>query len=132
MRIQLIEDNEDLQDIYVQLFESANHEVRTSSDGLKGITEMVDFQPDIVLLDIMMPEMDGYEFLHALRQNTSMHPFVIVLSNLSQKSDVKRALEAGAHTYLKKSDLIGNDLVKEVEKRYMEYLEIEHQKQNTQ
>ncbi len=123
MKIQLIEDNEDLREIYTQLFESAGHTVKSNNNGLNGITEMVEDQPDVVLLDIMMPEMDGYEFLHALKNNTSMEPMVIACSNLSQQSDIDRALQSGADVFLKKSDYMGDALVQEVEKRYMEFLE---------
>ena len=123
MKIQLIEDNEDLREIYTQLFESAGHTVKSNNNGPNGITEMVEDQPDVVLLDIMMPEMDGYEFLHALKNNTSMEPMVIACSNLSQQSDIDRALQSGADAYLKKSDFMGDSLVQEVEKRYMEFLE---------
>ena len=123
MKIQLIEDNEDLREIYTQLFESAGHTVKSNDNGLNGITGMVEDQPDVVLLDIMMPEMDGYEFLHALKNNTSMEPMVIACSNLSQQSDIDRALQSGADVFLKKSDFMGDALVQEVEKRYMEFLE---------
>lgn len=123
MKILLIEDNEDLRDIYTQLFESAGHIVTSNNNGLTGITEMVEDQPDVVLLDIMMPEMDGYDFLQALKNNTSMEPMVLACSNLSQQSDIDRAMQAGADGYLKKSDFMGDALVREVEKRYTDFLE---------
>lgn len=126
MKIQLIEDNEDLRDIYTQLFTSAGHVVASNSNGLNGITEMVEYQPDVVLLDIMMPEMDGYEFLRALKNNTSMQPMVVACSNLSQQSDIDRAMEAGADSYIKKSDFVGDALVHEIENRYTQFLEQKH------
>ena len=82
---------------------------------------MVEFQPDVVILDLMMPEMDGYEFLTALHNNTSMNPFVVVCSNLSQKADIDRALASGANTYLRKSDYVGADLVNAVQEAYATY-----------
>jgi DNA-binding response OmpR family regulator len=121
MKIHIIEDNADLQTIYKQLFTDAGHEAVTSGNGLTGITEVVDFQPDIVLLDIMMPEMDGYEFLRVLRENTSMHPMIIVCSNLSSQDDIDQAIHAGADAYLKKSDFIGAQLVAAVEQAYLKY-----------
>lgn len=123
MKIQLIEDNEDLRDIYTQLFESAGHTVASNDNGLNGITSMVEYQPDVVLLDIMMPELDGYEFLSAVRNNTSMDPMIIACSNLSQQPDIDRAIQAGADAYLKKSDFMGERLVFEVERQYTDYLE---------
>lgn len=123
MKIQLIEDNEDLRTIYTQLFQSAGHTVESSNDGLSGITRMVEYQPDVVLLDIMMPEMNGYDFLIALRDNTSMEPMVIALSNLGQQEDIDQALHSGADAYLKKSDFLGGALVHKVQTLYTKYLE---------
>lgn len=118
MKILIIEDNKDLQTIYKDLFTQAGYEVLMSDNGLAGITDAVEVLPDIILLDIMTPELDGYDFLSALRNNTSMRPLVIVCSNLSQQADIDRAMESGADAYLKKSDYIGNDLVKAVENLY--------------
>ena len=121
MKILVVEDNADLQVIYRGLFEGAGHEVRLSSDGQAGIADAVEFKPDVVLLDILMPEMDGLEFLQALRNETSISPTVIVCSNLSEQIDIDRALGAGAHFYLRKSDYVGNDLLVAVEELYRQH-----------
>lgn len=118
MKLLIVEDNKDLQDIYTGLFTAAGYEVTTADNGLDGIVKVVDVKPAIVLLDLMMPEMSGYEFLHALRDNTSVAPFVIVVSNLSQQSDIDIAKANGAHEYLRKSDFVGDDLVSEVQRLY--------------
>lgn len=118
MKILIVEDNTDLQDIYGGLFTAAGHEVTGALNGLDGIVKAVDFKPDIILLDLMMPEMNGYEFLGALRDNTSISPFVVVVSNLSQQADVDSAKANGAHAYLRKSDFVGDGLLKEVERLY--------------
>jgi DNA-binding response OmpR family regulator len=121
MKILIVEDNKDLQSIYEGLFMAAGHDVKVSGNGLIGITDAVDYQPDTVLLDIMMPEMNGNEFLKALRNNTSISPVVIVCSNLSQQFDIDTALVNGAHFYLRKSDFTGDVLVKEVERLYQQH-----------
>lgn len=118
----IVEDNKDLQDIYTGLFTSAGYQVETADNGLDGIVKTADSKPDIVLLDLMMPEMSGYEYLHALRDNTSVAPFVIVVSNLSQQADIDVAKANGAHEYLRKSDFVGDDLVKEVERLYKNWV----------
>lgn len=122
MRIHIIEDNIDLQGIFESTFGAAGHEVQVSSDGLSGITDTVEFKPDVVLLDLMMPELDGFGFLSALKNNTSMRPLVVVCSNLGQQSDIDKATAAGADAYLRKSDYVGDALVKAVEKAYEEHL----------
>jgi DNA-binding response OmpR family regulator len=118
MKLLVIEDNADLRDIYKSQFTAAGNEVETAANGLDGIVAAVDFKPDVVLLDLMMPEMSGYDFLKALRNNTSISPFVIVLSNLSQQADIDVALANGAHHYLLKSDFVGDALLEEVERLY--------------
>lgn len=119
MKILIVEDNVDLRDIFDNLFRLAGHEIQTAENGLEGLVKAVDFNPEIILLDLMMPEMNGYEFLKALAGNTSISPFVVVISNLSQQSDIDLAKKSGAHEYLRKSDYAGEALVKEVERLYM-------------
>jgi DNA-binding response OmpR family regulator len=114
-KILIVEDNLDLCEIYRLSFEAAEFVVKIALEGLNGIVEVVDFQPDVVLLDLMMPQMNGYEFLQALKDNTSMDVTVIVCSNLSQEVDIKKALNVGADYYLKKSDFDGPSLVAKVQ-----------------
>lgn len=121
MKILIVEDNTDLRAIYDSLFTVAGHQVKSCENGLTAITEAVDFHPEVVLLDIMMPEMNGYEFLTTLRNNTSMAPFIIVCSNISEQTDIARAMAAGAHHYIRKSDVIGQTLVEEVVKHYEQF-----------
>lgn len=114
----IVEDNTDLRDIYENLFTSAGHTVATAENGLDGVVKAVDFKPEVVLLDLMMPEMNGYEFLKALSNNTSISPYIIVVSNLSQQADIDIAMANGAHQYIRKSDFAGEALVAEVERLY--------------
>jgi two-component system, OmpR family, phosphate regulon response regulator PhoB len=120
MKILIIEDNTDLRDIYSSLFTKAGHQIAAAENGLDGVVKAVDFKPDIVLLDLMMPEMNGYDFLKALADNTSISPYIIIVSNLSQQTDIDLAKANGAHEYIRKSDFAGEALVKEVERLYKE------------
>jgi DNA-binding response OmpR family regulator len=115
-KILIIEDNLDIQEIYRLAFEEAGYTVMISINGLLGITDIVDFMPDVVVLDIMMPEMNGYEFLKALKNNTSLSIPVVVVSNLAQESDRQQALDAGAVAYLVKADYSSDELVAKVGK----------------
>lgn len=114
--ILIVEDNVDLQEIYRINFEEAGFRVYSSIDGVRGVVEAVEHKPGIILLDIMMPQMDGYEFLQALKNNSSIDSPIIVCSNLSQQSDIDKAYDLGADLYLRKSDFEGMDLVHRVEK----------------
>ncbi len=114
-RILIIEDNSDIQQLYKYAFEASGYEVKSSINGLDGINDAVEYRPDVILLDLMMPEMNGFEVLSALTTSTSLSTPVIVASNLSQESDKQKALEAGASLYLVKSDYEGPDLVAKVD-----------------
>jgi CheY-like chemotaxis protein len=116
-KIFLVEDNADIREIYRLRFEVSGFEVRAAGDGLNFISQVTDYIPDIVLLDIMMPEMDGYEALAAMRNNcgsTIAAIPVVIWSNLSQDEDMQKAMKAGANYYLRKSDYEGDDLVEKV------------------
>lgn len=114
----IIEDNEDLRELMRFAFEDAGYEVMTSENGLLGITEIVEFMPTLVILDIMMPEMNGYDFLKALKNNTSIRVPVVVVSNLTQERDKERALEAGADLFLVKAEYDTSELVRVIEDHF--------------
>jgi DNA-binding response OmpR family regulator len=110
-KILIVEDNLDLSELYQDAFSIAGFEVRVSTEGLKGINQAVNFKPDLVLLDIMMPQMDGFEFLRAIKNNTSLECQIVINSNLDQKKDIEKSLALGADQYLKKSEHTPSDLV---------------------
>lgn len=113
-RIMIIEDDKDLQEIYKLNFEMAGYEVLQESDGLDGISGVVEKKPDIILLDVMMPNMDGFAFLRALKDNTSINIPVVVCSNLSDKETYAKAVAAGATAVLLKVDYSGKQLVDKI------------------
>lgn len=113
-KIMIIEDDKDLQEIYKLNFETAGYEVMQEFDGLDGISSVVDNKPDIILLDVMMPNMDGFAFLKAMKDNTSINVPVVVCSNLSDKETYAKAVAAGAVSVLLKVDYSGKQLVDKV------------------
>lgn len=113
-KIMIIEDDKDLQEIYKLNFEMAGYEVLQEFDGLDGISSVVDKEPDIILLDIMMPNMDGFAFLKAMKDNTSINIPVVVCSNLSDKETYTKALNTGAVSVLLKVDYSGKELVTKI------------------
>lgn len=110
----IIEDSKDLQEIYKLSFESIGCEVVQAMDGLEGISTVLDIKPDVILLDITMPGMDGFTFLKLLKGNTDINVPVIVCTNLSDEETNKKALAAGAVAVLLKSDYTGKQLVERV------------------
>lgn len=110
----IIEDDKDLQEIYKINFEMAGYQVMQEFDGLDGISSVVDKNPDIILLDINMPNMDGFAFLKAMNDNTSISIPVVICSNLSDKETYTKAMAAGAAAVLLKVDYSGKQLVERV------------------
>lgn len=113
-KVLIIEDNIDLQELYKIYFEEKWFEVYSAYDWLRWIVETVEKKPDIILLDIMMPEMNWFEVLESIKNQTSIATPIIVLSNLSKDLDIKKAMDWWASLYLKKSDYDWDELVETV------------------
>ena len=111
----IVEDNPDLREIYRLRFAAAGFEVVASETGLDFLTRVQEEKPDVILLDLMLPEMDGFSVLQSLRTNFEnanvANVKIIAWSNLSEDIDIQKALAAGANFYLRKSDYEGDDLV---------------------
>jgi DNA-binding response OmpR family regulator len=117
-KIFIAEDDTTLAEIYIERFKRAHFEVKHFPDGLKLLENLASETPDVVLLDINMPEMDGFEVLRAIHANfqdkSKQDVLVIVWSNLSSEADIKKTHEMGASMFLKKVDYSGDDLVQKV------------------
>jgi len=114
-RILVIEDDRFLRKAAEAALRRHGYTVLTASDGETGLHAARAERPDLVLLDLIMPRMQGFEVLKLLKEDASTTSIpVIILSNLGQDSDVKAALEAGAVDYLVKANLALDMLVERV------------------
>ncbi|MBI2473219.1 response regulator [Candidatus Uhrbacteria bacterium] len=101
----LIEDDSFILQIYKTKLAKESFQVLVAKDGKEAMTILKDQTPSLVLLDLIMPNMDGFEVLQRMKQDDRLkHIPVIVLSNLSQESDKKRVMDLGAKAFLVKSD----------------------------
>ncbi|MCF7845996.1 MAG: response regulator [Candidatus Peribacteraceae bacterium] len=114
IKVLIIEDNADLSEMFKTAFEAKGYEAQISLNGMDGITKAAEWKPDVILLDIMMPQMNGYEVLSALKNNTSLPTKVVVSSNLEQEKDEQKAMQMGADLYLKKSEQTPFETVEKV------------------
>lgn len=90
-------------------------EVFCASDGEEGVRIASEQMPDLMLLDIILPKMDGYEVIKAMKGNEKTKKIpIMLLTNLGGVRDVEKALELGATTYLIKSDYKLEEIVKKV------------------
>ncbi len=100
-KVLLIEDDKDVLENTATILEFANYEVATAENGKIGISKAKAFMPDIIVSDIMMPEMDGYAVLETLHQdpNTASIPFIFLTAK-SERKDMRTAMSLGADDYL--------------------------------
>lgn len=101
--ILVIEDHDDVRENMVELLEIANYRVITASGGKEGVRLATHEKPDLILCDIMMPELDGYGVLHILSKKfeTAHIPFIFLTAK-AEKSDVRKGMTLGADDYLVK------------------------------
>jgi two-component system, OmpR family, alkaline phosphatase synthesis response regulator PhoP len=111
-KILIIEDEISVRENIIDLLEAEGHEVVCTENGFLGLLWAIERSPDLIICDVMMPKISGYEVLRALRQDpvTAKIPFIF-LTALSEKADIRRAMELGADDYLTKpytrADLLG-------------------------
>jgi CheY-like chemotaxis protein/two-component sensor histidine kinase len=111
----LIEDNADAREIMALLLQSFGHKVLQASDGPDGIQMAKNHNPDLILLDIGLPGIDGHEVAKRLKANAATNPIpLIALTGYGQETDRKRAIDAGFNLHLVKP-VHTNELIKAIE-----------------
>ncbi len=110
-KILIVEDDKILSNAYKITLERAKHEVITVFNGREALEVANQNEPDIILLDILMPEMTGLEFLEHYDLLKS-HPNVkvVILSNIGQNDEAQKALDLGAYKYIVKAHATPDDL----------------------
>lgn len=99
----MIEDNENMRDNIAEILSLSNYEVSTAPNGKVGLELAQKIQPDVIICDVMMPELDGYGVLHILQQQeeTANIPFIFLTAKV-EKSDFRKGMSLGADDYLTK------------------------------
>lgn len=115
--ILLVEDDPFLVDIYCQKFKKSGFDIRVTDNATKTFQFLEEKIPEIILLDIVLPQMDGWSILKKIRDNEAWKNCkVVVLSNLSQKEEVEKGLSLGANKYLIKSQYTPLEIVNQISK----------------
>ena len=116
-KLLLVEDDTFLIDIYSTKLKENGYEIFVVSDGEQVLPKMEEVNPDIVLLDIVLPGMDGWEILRKIRQNEKFNDTkVVILSNLGQKNEIDKGIKLGATKYLIKAHYTPSEVVEEIKK----------------
>lgn len=104
-KILIIEDDPLMLRMYQKIFKFQKHEVEIAGDGEEGLAKVQAFGPTIVLLDVMMPKMNGLQVLEQLKANPATKAVpVIMLTNLAGQQDAETAMSKGAVKYIVKSE----------------------------
>jgi two-component system alkaline phosphatase synthesis response regulator PhoP len=105
-KIAIVEDDLAIVQMYRLKFESDGYEVKTAGDGISGLKLIQDFQPDIVLLDLMMPQMGGLEVLDQLRHDDKTKDLkIVVLTNMGDAETASKVYKMKATDYIVKAEL---------------------------
>jgi two-component system KDP operon response regulator KdpE len=99
-KLLLIDDSQDIQKLVSMYLERDGYEVIQATNGKEGLRQLTKHQPDLILLDVMMPEIDGWEICRRIREVSSVP--IIMLTAKSQEKDIVRGLEMGADDYVTK------------------------------
>ncbi|MFZ1458272.1 MAG: response regulator [Candidatus Saccharimonadales bacterium] len=111
-KILLVEDDTTLAQVYKSRLELEGFEVQHVANGELALSTAIEFRPDLIVLDAMMPKINGFDVLDILRNTPeTMNVRVIMLTALSQPKDKARAEELGADDYLVKSQVVISDVV---------------------
>lgn len=100
-RVLLVEDDKDVSDAFYILLTKEGYDVQQAYNGKDALEKIPEFRPEIVLLDLLMPIMDGNEFLRTYNNDERIP--IIVFSSLDSRTEVQEALELGASRYMLKS-----------------------------
>lgn len=116
-KVLIVEDDKFLSELISTKLDKEGFDIALAGDGEAGLKKMEEFKPDIVLLDIMLPGMDGFEVL----EKRNVHPDeavkkvpVIILSNFGQESKVEKGLQLGAVDYLVKANFTTGEIVTKI------------------
>lgn len=111
-KILLVEDDDALANVYQTRLEAEGFNVRRVANGEDALSAALEFRPDLILLDVMMPKVSGFDVLDILRNTPdTANVKIVMLTALSQDSDRERAQQLGVNDYLVKSQVVIADVV---------------------
>ncbi len=114
-KILIIEDDKFLRELIVRKLSEENFEIDEAIDGEEGLRKTKEGKPNLILLDLILPGIDGFEVLAKIKQDPETKSIpIIILSNLGQKEDIERGLKLGAFDYLVKAHFTPSEIIEKV------------------
>ena len=118
-KIVLVDDDENLREVFSMGLRQADFSVEEAVNGKEGLKKIKEIFPDLVLLDVVMPEMDGFELLDAIKNDAVIKNIpVIMLTNLAHEDDRRESMRLGATDYIVKASVTPSQLAEKV-KQYL-------------
>jgi len=116
-KILIIEDEKTLRFLLAQSLIAAGFEIEEAVDGEEGLKKMRENKPDLVLLDLILPTIHGFEVLTQIKKDSSLESIpVLILSNLGQKEEIEKGLKLGATDFLIKAHFSLDEIVEKIKK----------------
>lgn len=114
-KILIIEDDKFLRELIARKLMENNFSISEAIDGEEGIKKIKEEKPDLILLDLILPGIDGFEVLGRMKEDEEVSSTpVIILSNLGQKEDVEKGLNLGAVDYLIKAHFTPSEIIEKI------------------
>lgn len=114
-KILLVEDDDSLASVYTMRLEAEGFNVRRVPNGEDALAAAIEYRPDLVLLDVMMPKVSGFDVLDILRNTPeTANAKIVMLTALSQDTDKQKATSLGADDYLVKSQVVIADVIERI------------------
>ena len=112
-RVLVVDDEKPISTLLAQMFEQEGYEVANAFDGIDCMNKMATFRPDVVIMDIMMPKLDGVDTTRLIRRNKSYSETIVVaLSAMSDDETRQRMKDAGANLFMRKPFVIAKLLAR--------------------
>lgn len=116
-KILIIEDDSFFRELITKKLFSGGFSISEAPDGKLGLEKIEKLKPDLILLDLLLPNIDGFEVLERLKGNPETEKIpIIILSNLSQKEDIQKGMEMGAEDFLIKSNFALDEIIDKVQR----------------
>lgn len=117
MKAIIIDDDNFIRKVYKEALAHSNIQATAFGKATEGLEKIKSTKPDVVLLDMMLPDMSGFDILQELQKDEELKKIpVVVISSLSQQSDIDEAMSLGAKKYLPKGEWGPDKVVEEIEK----------------
>ncbi len=116
-KILIVEDDKFLRELIAKKLKSADYEAIEAIDGESAVVKAKELKPDLILLDLILPGIDGFGILTKIKGDRAISQIpVIILSNLSQQEEIDKALKLGAADFLVKANFVPGEIIEKIKK----------------